>query len=146
MQLTPDFYNFDIYQVDTATTWKKDIEDNKERPVLVLLETTSEVELQLLQKILTAIDLNMEKDCCILKHAGALQFKDLKTAFPNLEKLLVFGRGPSDLGLHLALPPYRLTPFQDVQLLFVDALNIIAADRQGEKKRLWLQLQWLQKP
>lgn len=137
-----DFYNFSLYHWETPTTWKVDDKALK-CPVWVLLTKANERELTLLHKILAAVPLNVPQECSIIIEEGILQYKDLRVQATELQTLLVFGRKPHDLGLHVQIPAYQLRLFQKTQFLFADDLTTIAANQHTEKQQLWKQVQQL---
>lgn len=144
MQQRPssDFYNFSLYHWETPSTWTPDIHALS-CPVWVVLTEVTDTELAFLHKILGAVPLDVQQECMIFVQTGNLCYKDLVAQATNLETLLVFGRSPRDLGMHLRLPLYQLSLFQGIQLLFADSLATIAANQQAEKQKLWKQVQQL---
>lgn len=147
MQQRPssDFYNFPVYHWEASADWTPDA-STLARPVWVLLDQATDSELALLHKILAAVPLDVAQECAIITEVGHLHFKDLVASATNLKTLLVFGRSPRDLGLHLRLPPYQLGLFQGTQLLFADGLAAIATNQHAEKQKLWKQVKQLQTP
>jgi len=144
MQQRPssDFYNFSLYHWEAPSTWTPNKEAST-RPVWIILTTATESELALLHKILAAVPLDVAQECAIIIEEGTLRYKDFVAQAPHLQTVLVFGRVPRDLGLHIQLPLYELGAFQGIQLLFANDLATIAANQQSEKQRLWKQVQQL---
>lgn len=104
-------------------------------------ETEDEVLENLLTKILTAVNLEIKKDVCLLSLTAenAFSFVRIKTK-SNIEKVILFGVPPIKLGINLDLKLYQPILFQDCLFLLAHSLQVINADK-SKKLQLWNCLQ-----
>jgi hypothetical protein len=118
--------------------------DNARQVLVGFFDEQSVEQEDYLKKIIGAAKLNLLEDCLILR--GSLDTKfpsvaNLKTAH-LIQKAVLFGINPLDLGLNLVIPPYQPTVFGGTTFLFVDKLSVV----EGSKERraaLWACLQRL---
>ncbi len=136
-----DFYNFKLYADLPDRVWMETIAAAGPTTVVVI-QQANETTWHLLDKILGAVQQDLKKDCLVLQQEQPALYKDIKQVV-NLQRLLVFGWSPADLGLHLQLRPYQLATFEETQLLFSHNLAAIAANKNKEKQHLWVKLQEL---
>lgn len=100
-------------------------------------------KLAFLEKIITALKLDMHKDTTVI---WLLQGKepfpklvDLK-AKQDISKAIFFGLRHQDMGIHSVCHPYIAFPLAGMRILFADDLSAIEAD-PNKKKLLWNELQ-----
>ncbi|MGH1339372.1 MAG: hypothetical protein ACRBFS_24850 [Aureispira sp.] len=136
-----DFYNFQLYTALPQKEWINAVANTERTTVIVLQKATAE-NLTLLEKILGAVKQDLKNDCLVIQEEETIAFKDLQQAIP-VQRLLVFGWTPADLGLHLTIRPYQFVTFDGVELLFSPNLEAIAANVHKEKQQLWTPLQQL---
>lgn len=112
--------------------------------VIVVLEAKEEKVLLdgLLTKILSAINIDISKDVCLIKtpeRSHSLNIinviKDLK-----IEKVICFGVQPKDLTLNFASTLYKPIQIGELTFLFADTLSTLDKDA-ARKKALWANLQ-----
>jgi hypothetical protein len=132
------FFDFDIYTGvnDAEMPLCEEI-----KSIAVLVCNASESDLVFLSKILAAVKLDFDKDILLINSSSLPVFNQFR-ALPSIDKLLVFGILPADIGLHIMAKPYNLINFNNYSLLFVHALKDISED-VNKKKLLWQQLQVL---
>jgi hypothetical protein len=94
-----------------------------------------------LTNILAAAKLDLSKDVCILKTTTetAFSFIRLKTKVP-IEKVIIFGISPKNIGINLDLKLYKPMVFQNSIFLLADKLTLIHSD-VNKKRELWNCLQ-----
>jgi hypothetical protein len=136
-----DFYNFKLYTDLPAKDWATKAALPSQTTAIVVRSAT-ESSLALLEKILGAVQQELERDCFLIQQETAAAYKDIKQKLA-FRRLLVFGWAPADLGLHLQIKPYQLVNFEERQLLFAHDLATIAENNNEEKQLLWRQLQQL---
>lgn len=139
-----DFFDFDIYNIDKAAVPITELKQQN-LSIIVLGEQIGEEELELLYKIMGAIDKQLDRDFVLLnirEEEEVPDFKSLAQAIGERKTLLVFGVHPARMGLHIEAKPYQSILFQSHQLLFAHTLTDIAAN-VNYKKQLWGQLQQL---
>lgn len=135
-----DFYNFEIYSYFVDSGWMKT--PIQQQTTVVVVQEANASNLALLEKILGAVKQNLKEDCLVIQQKEAVAFKHI-LQMVSVERLLVFGWTPIDLGLHLSIRPYQPVTFAGIQLLFSPNLAVIAANKNKEKQQLWTQLQIL---
>ncbi|MEM9884749.1 MAG: hypothetical protein AAF849_02585 [Bacteroidota bacterium] len=132
------FYNFTLFALGET---KKQPPFIGARPLLVLVaaKTFDEEAQTLLGKMLTAIQLEMDKDIFLLqiRNDEAIHFH----SYPCLG-VLSFGIPLNQLGIHYRMQSYQLLDYDGRQFLKVDALSKIAKDR-NLKTALWNELKKL---
>lgn len=94
-----------------------------------------------LTKILSAVQLDLNGDVLLLKKTigNGFSFSSLKEHHP-IQKVLVFGLAPSNLGIHINSQKYQPLVIGGTTFLFCDELTSIA-NNQNLKKSLWVALQ-----
>ena len=92
-----------------------------------------------LDKIMTAATLHIPTDCLLLKRLGdeALPSFSQMQNKNTINKAVLFGISPKDLGLKITPPQYSLIDFNHCTFLFVDNLSKINTSPEL-KKDLWL--------
>lgn len=115
-----------------------------EKHILILIdwEEGSETLKPFLEKILAAVNLQLDTDTLLLSTTmgGIIGFNDLRQKY-DIKYVLLFGFLPSQVGLHFTLPSYSPTHFKACTFLHVDPLKVIYEERQqgGKQKSgaLW---------
>jgi len=110
---------------------------NAQSKVFVCFPDDENVPDQLLEKILAAVNLKFPEDLLILRKTPnePFSFSALMSRV-QLEKILVFGLAPQQLGLQIIVHNYQPFQLNNCTFLFADDLKIIAADKLL-KVRLW---------
>ena len=96
----------------------------------------TEEQIDFLQKILSAVQHDLQQDALFLNTTRAQRLSFTQ---------LVFGLQPAELGLHWRLPPYRVFRRQERAFLFADPLRELQQN-QELKRQLWEALQAMFKP
>ncbi|GEM_PF-1783643 len=93
---------------------------------------------QLLQKILQAVDLKLEKDVGLLplRAHKPVSLTLLQQRVNALHHVLAFGCGPTTLGLQIDAPHYRPLAIGNCRIVFAAALARLHVD-VAHKKALW---------
>lgn len=133
--LSKDFFDFDIYKIDETHA---SLQVNNKKIVVITTPIEAQSQ-QFLQKILTAVQLDLAKDVLLCQQP--VLYKQLDSA-TTIQSIVVFGYTPNDISLHVDIKPYQIIQFKSKRLLFVHDLDQIAADID-KKKMLWQQLQIL---
>ena len=108
--------------------------------VLALAEPEFPGAREFLSKVLSSVQLNLDKDTLFAEIPELMQVSfvhELKNKHP--EQVLVFGVAPAQLGLHIETAHYRPLSFYGVTWLFADALSVLEPDKD-KKSRLWAAL------
>ena len=129
--LAPDQSIFDLAKGDFA------------RQVLIISRAEPEAAVNnrnFLTKILSAVQLDLDRDTLLVElplgqPVGLLT--DVRRKKP--QSVLVFGIAAPQLGLQLQLSPYQPLDFQQMTLLFADALSVLEQDKE-KKGLLWTAL------
>jgi hypothetical protein len=143
-------FNFEIIPVPEALNLEKLQSGKNHKKFLVLLRTEGDPEARInfLQKVLSAIDIDLHEDTVFidLPIATKVNISDLINEF-SPQSCLIFGIAPQQLGIRFPLPLYQLVEHQTCRYLRADKLKEIHEERQrGEKEksiRLWKSLQEL---
>ena len=100
-------------------------------------------DLNFLEKVLAAIQINTKKDICLVRLE-----KEQQTSLSALKGqhdiniVLLFGITTKQLGINFEIPNYHPFQLQDIQFLLADSLGSIL--KNGQKKRqLWESLKLL---
>ena len=135
-----DFLNFTVYpSLEKVVDLAAITPTTKE--VVIVTQEVEENEIQLLTKIMQAVNKSVETDTCWLQADGIHSYQAISSQI-EFEILLVFGILPKDMGLHLQIRPYQIVQFQGKKMLFVHGLDEVAQN-VNYKKQLWGQLQLL---
>lgn len=137
------FLDYQIFPTPELSKFSAQLEGENERQVLVGFFDEQSVEREdYLKKIIGAAKLNLLEDCLILRGS-------LETKFPSfvqmqnahsIQKAVLFGIKPSDIGLNLEIPPYQPIVFNNCTFLFVDKISIIEPSKE-RRAALWACLQ-----
>ena len=139
------FLDYQIFQMPELSEFSAQLVGNNARQVLVgFFDEQSAEREEYLKKIMGAAKLNLPEDCLILR--GSLDTKF--PSFANLshtytiQKAVLFGINPLDLGLNLTVPMYQPLLFNKTAFLFVDKLSVIELSKE-RREALWKCLQRL---
>jgi len=139
-----NFFNFNVYNVQETDRpiirWERE-----QSPLLVLGNAIEEEEKVFLYKIMQAVSKKPNEDFLLIntKTKGEIPlFKEIENSVFQQGVLLVFGRKPAELGLHVNIKPYQVVHFRSWQVLFAHSLAEISANT-NHKKQLWGQLKQL---
>lgn len=105
--------------------------------ILALAEPLFPANREFLSKVLSAVQLNLDKDTLFAEFSESMQFsfvQELKIKQP--EHVLVFGARPAQLGIQAATSLYQPLVFYGVNWLFADALSVLEPDK-NKKGQLW---------
>lgn len=134
-----DFYNFEIYNLKEPNAKANKNRTNK--PVVVLLQNLKKEEIIFLRKIFQAVGLDLDKEVSILEYPQYTSYKEIAAEF-ELQKLVIFGLEPREIGLNLNVKLHQLVEFQEAKILFSYTLDTIA-NTLAVKKQFWAQLQMM---
>ncbi|MEO6759284.1 MAG: hypothetical protein ABIO24_07500 [Saprospiraceae bacterium] len=129
--LAPDQSIFDLASGDFA------------RQVLIISRSEPEAAVNnrnFLTKVLSAVQLSLDRDALFVELPVGQPVSlvmDVRRKKP--QAVLVFGISAPQLGLHLHLSPYQPLDFQQMTLLFADALSDLEQDKE-KKGLLWTAL------
>lgn len=137
--------DYQIFPTPELSEFSAQLDGQNARQVLVGFFDEQSIEREdYLKKIIGAAKLNLLEDCLILRGSLDTSFPslaNLKTTH-SIQKAILFGVNPLDLGLNLVVPLYQPTIFNGTTFLFVDKLSVV----EGSKERraaLWTCLQRL---
>lgn len=140
---THNFFDYTIYNISESN--QKEILPDSSSHNLVLANSATTADLELLQKIMQAVGKDLKKEVLLLNidttEANPL-FNQLMAKYENNRTLLIFGFLPPQLGLHLQVKPYQTINWQGWTILFAHSLTQIT-ENTHYKKLLWVQLQQL---
>ncbi len=140
---THNFFDYTIYKVSESS--QAEILPDSSLRNLVLANSATTADLELLQKIMQAVGKNLAEEVLLLNidtTADHPLFHQLITKYEGDRTLLIFGFLPKNLGLHLQVKPYQAIKWQGWTILFAHSLTQIA-ENTDYKKLLWVQLQQL---
>ncbi len=105
--------------------------------VVYTIESDPNEDLSFLKKVLSAVNIDLEKQVQLL---GLTNLERLSCSnipsFQSVEKLIVFGKSPLDLGIRVNANPYQSINLDNRVFLFSESLAKVAADK-GKKGLLW---------
>lgn len=137
------FLDFKIFPTPETEKMTERVIGNNARKVLIVFqesEDTAEL-LDFLQKITTAIKINLAQDTLTLKITAAERYSFIElTKQHQINHIVLFGVSPSVLGLHFDLPLYWVARHQERFFLLADSLELIQKDKT-RKAALWSCLQ-----
>jgi hypothetical protein len=141
--LKTSFLDYQIFPTPELSKFSAQFEGANTRQVLVGFFDEQSIEREdYLKKIIGAAKLNLLEDCLILRGSLETQFPSfiqIKNAHP-VQKVVLFGIKPSDIGLNLEIPPYQPIVFNNCTFLFVDKISIIEPSKE-RRAALWACLQ-----
>ena len=108
--------------------------------VLALAEPACPGNRDFLSKVLSAVQLNLDKDTLFAEIPASLPVSfaaELKKKQP--EHVMIFGIHPAQLGLRIDAPLYKPVAFYGVTWLFADAVSVLEPDK-NKKGLLWAAL------
>ncbi len=141
--LSSDFLDFEIFGLsdENILQIEKD-QSNQSKSLVVYHADNGEDGLQdFLTNILTAVKLDTSKDVSIVKVTDktGISFIRAKT-ITTIEKMIIFGIAPNQLGINLDIRKYVPLDFQGCTFLYADTLSEVKND-VNKKKALWASLQ-----
>jgi hypothetical protein len=143
--LKTNFLDYQIFSTLELHEFSAQLTGANARQVLVgFFDEQSTEREDYLKKIMGAAKLNLPEDCLILR--GSLEtkfpsFANIQNAYP-IQKAVLFGIKPRDLGLNLEIPIYQPITFAQTTFLFVDKLSMIESSKE-RRAALWVCLQRL---
>lgn len=111
--------------------------------VLALAEPDFPGNRAFLSKVLSSVQLNLDKDTLFAEIPESMQLSfiaELKNKQP--EHILVFGLSPAQLGFHFEPTFYQPFVFYNFTWIFADALSVLEPDK-NRKGQLWVALKQL---
>jgi len=110
---------------------------NKKNVLIVLNKDEYSNHLDLVQKIIGAIGLNVHQDCAIyqLAEENYVKFSDIKSTI-DIEKAIFFGIELDKLGLQIELKQNKIIRFSNTLILKTFTLSELQIDNQ-KKRTLW---------
>ncbi len=138
------FYTFNL--IAHSLESREQIKSNSSNSVklMVVLEEQEDNDLLdgLLKKILSAINIDLSSDVCLVKSSKHLPSLNIIKSIKDLRinKVISFGLNPKDLALNFTNVLYEPIHIGDLTFLFADTLGVLNND-PGKKKALWLNLQ-----
>lgn len=142
------FLDYQIFQIPDLEKFFENLSGSNEQAVLVaFFDEKQEPLTDFLKKIITAVKLDLAKDCLVCainsdtlsqnvpKASAIPRFSSLKS-IGKIEKALIFGVHPEALGLHISPPQYQAFFFNNCTFLFADKLSVLEKSPE-KKKRLW---------
>ncbi len=148
--MNSNFFDFYLFPASDEKQLAGRLNGQNARHILAVLderEPSKEIT-AFFGKILSAVNLDMEKDVLLLHLTMPenISFSNLHHKY-TIEYTLLFGVEPRQLGLHLSLPFYQAAYHNGVYYLRAHSLSEISKERQegGKKKAgaLWKALQQL---
>jgi hypothetical protein len=143
--LSNSYLDYKVFAVSDTSKINEKLSGENQKHILIVTNADENPEMEvLLEKILAAVKIQLLTDCLILRGKDSFDFpsfSSLKTDY-KIEKILVFGFKPSDLGLSFETPQYFITEITGFHFLFVDNLYVISTQVE-KKKALWGNLQLL---
>ncbi|MDZ7881067.1 MAG: hypothetical protein U5L45_25600 [Saprospiraceae bacterium] len=137
------FLDYQIFPTPELNEFSAQLTGTNIRQVLVGFFDEQSVEREdYLKKIMSAAKFNLPEDCLILRGSHETKFPsfiDLKRTH-NVDKAVLFGIKPSDLGLNLEIPLYQPIVFNKCVFLFVDKISVIEPSKE-RRAALWVCLQ-----
>jgi hypothetical protein len=141
--LKNSFLDYQIFPTPELSEFSAQLAGANAGQVLVGFFDEQSVEREdYLKKIMSAAKLNLLEDCLILRGSHETKFPsfiDMQHAH-SVQKAIIFGIKPSDLGLNLEIPPYQPIVFNKCVFLFVDKISVIEPSKE-RRAALWACLQ-----
>lgn len=138
------FHTFNLIAHSLSASDQIDSISSNSFKVMVVLEAKEDNDLLdgLLKKILSAINIDLSKDVCLVKAPDQIHHLNILKSIKDLgiNKVLCFGLQPKDLTLNFSTTYYKPMHVGDLTFLFSDALSILNQD-PARKKALWVNLQ-----
>ena len=139
--MTPDFLDFKVIDIADPSEVLQKCSGNSERGVFIGYLEKDRALKPFLEKIFSAVHLDIQKEVLVLEKTPDLPVSFSRLSFPKpIQKALLFGIPPSEIGLQINSTPYQPISFLNTQFLFADDLEIIHKS-QPLKKQLWEALQ-----
>jgi hypothetical protein len=139
------YLDYKVFAVSDSSEIKEKLSGKHQKQILIVYLDEKNPDMDaFLSKILSAVKIQLETDCLILKVEDVFNLPSfsLIKSLHTLKEVLVFGIKPKDLGLHFEAPQYLITEMSDHKFLFVDSLSVIFNTTE-RKKALWECLQIL---
>ena len=142
--MNTDFLQTDLFRVPEPENGLKHALGNNEQGVILIARTqpkTHEQEIELLEKILSAVKLDIKKDTLLFNvtNQELISFSQI-IRNRTVNQAFFFGFTPPDLGLHLKIPKYHPLKFRGVWICFSDPLHELLQNKTL-KAALWQALQ-----
>jgi hypothetical protein len=136
------FTDFEVYRSLESNIPENCISGENEKGLLIVIkeEENNSENIQLLTKILQAIDKSLKKDAHLLTIPNDRFFSLSEQIKGNYHHLISFGYGAKQLGFSFETKPYIPSNLLNISFLFAHPLSKISAN-QELKKKLWAALQ-----
>ncbi len=137
--LTNHVFDFSIFPILEPQSIQQRIVGRNHQKLMVVytIESNPNEDLSFLKKIMSAVKIDLENDVQLL---GLTNLERLScsniSSFKSVEKLVVFGKSPLDLGIRIKTTPYQSISLDEKVFLFSESLAKVAADK-GKKGLLW---------
>jgi hypothetical protein len=135
---------YNIYDIPHSTDLTNlVIGKNAKKVLIVLSEKEYASHSVFLDKIMSAVSLNLFEDCliCQMPSYAYIKFSDFKSKFA-MSKLILFGVNFQQLGLQIQCQQNQICIFQSIELLPTFSLSALEQDSQ-KKRILWMSLKSL---
>ena len=137
------FYDFTIFSINEPSEVLKSVKGSNNKGLFILLNTENDAEqhLDLLKKILGAIQYQLDQDAALYLCTPKEAFKliDLSKKM-NIQYVISFGISPKNLGVNQYFELYKAKQVGEMNMLFAHNLNDIATQTKL-KGALWGALQ-----
>jgi hypothetical protein len=140
MPFNISFFEAPIYNTADISKNTEYIGRNNKK-LLIVCRNYNESSADFLNKIMKAVNTDLTEDAALvdLEQNPSLHYSELNRTIA-VEKIIFFSVDPAQIGLHLKLPLYKCTIWNDINILCAEGLEQIAADK-NKKALLWRELQ-----
>lgn len=134
------FLDFSIIDLLDTSVVISQCEGPSQSSIFVCCREADPVNIEFLKKILSAVQIDLDKEVSLLKitHPHGFSFSQLQST-KAFKKALIFDFPPSFLGLQLNLQKYQPFTLNGCTLLFADPLQDISNNKMM-KTALWTAL------
>lgn len=137
--LHPQVFDFTIFPLSDPHEAIKQAKGSNQLKLMVVyaIESNPKEDLAFLSKVLKAAKIDIDQDICLLGLTANehISFGHLKSII-EIEKMLVFGKSPTELGINIVAPLYQEVMTNDHTFLFGHSLQEIA-EKKELKGSLW---------
>ena len=132
-----DFFEGEIISIKDHEKHLADIKGGGGKGMLIIIFRKEEEQMPFLEKVFSAIKMDLKKDMFLLKLDVDAQFQlvELQKKSPFRE-IIFFGFDPKQVGLNLNLAKYSSVLFNELKIMKADGLEAIAGNEKL-KRELW---------
>ena len=135
--LNTDFFEGEIISINESEKQLSEIEGGGEKGLLIVIFRKEEAQIPFLEKVFSAIKMDLKKDLHLLKLEATSQFQLMELQKQlSFREVIFFGFDPRQCGLNLNWKSYHAINWNGLKLMTAEDL-ISLSGNENSKRALW---------